>query len=55
MNFIWLFLVTAIFCLVGALLGVFFIGFVKNPKIAELGAMLIVMPQIFLSEESSQS
>lgn len=44
-----LFLITPAFCLVGASLGVFFIGFVQDPKVAAIGSMAIVMPQMFLS------
>lgn len=44
-----LFLIAPIFCLVGASLGMFFIGFVQDAKVAQMGAMLIVMPQMFFS------
>ncbi|MCX7747065.1 MAG: ABC transporter permease [Clostridia bacterium] len=44
-----LFLITPAFCLVGASLGVFFIGFVQDSKVAQMGAMLIVMPQMFFA------
>lgn len=49
MSIAWLFLVTPAFCLVGASLGIFFIGFVNNSKTVEAGVMLLVMPQMFLS------
>ena len=48
-QMLWLLLVTPIFCLSGASLGVFFIGFVQDSKVAQMGAMLIVMPQMFFS------
>lgn len=44
-----LLVITPIFCLSGASLGIFFIGFVTDPKVAQMGAMLIVMPQMFFS------
>lgn len=44
-----LFLVTPAFCLVGSSLGAFFIGFVQDPKAAQMGAMLIAMPQMFFA------
>jgi ABC-2 type transport system permease protein len=44
-----LILVIPSFCLVGASLGVFFIGFVQDPKATSVGIMAIVMPQMFLS------
>lgn len=44
-----LILVTPVFCLVGASLGMFFIGFVQDAKVAQMGAMIIVMPQMFFS------
>ena len=44
-----LFLITPTFCLVGASLGMLFIGFVQDAKVAQMGAMLIVMPQMFFS------
>jgi ABC-2 type transport system permease protein len=44
-----LILVTPAFCLVGASLGVFFIGFVQDPKAIQIGIMENVMPQMFLS------
>lgn len=49
MQMIRLFLITPAFCLAGASLGIFFIGFVRDPQAAQLGAMAIVMPQMFLS------
>jgi len=42
-----LILVIPAFCLVGASLGVFFIGFVQDPRVAQMGVMLICMPQMF--------
>lgn len=48
-QMLWLLLVTPVFCLSGASLGIFFIGFVQDPKVAQMGAMLIVMPQMFFS------
>ncbi|GIO32523.1 MULTISPECIES: hypothetical protein [Paenibacillus] len=44
-----MFLITPLFCLVGGLLGIFFIGFVHDSKTADIGSMLLVMPQMFLS------
>ncbi len=44
-----LFLMIPAFCMVGASLGVFFIGFVQNAKVAQMGALLICMPQMFLA------
>jgi ABC-2 type transport system permease protein len=44
-----LILITPAFCLVGASLGMFFIGFVQDAKVAQMGAMIIVMPQMFFS------
>lgn len=44
-----LILATPVFCLVGASLGIFFIGFVQSSKAAQMGAMLICMPQMFLA------
>ncbi len=38
-----------ILALAGGALGVLFIGFVQDPKIADVGTMLVVMPQMFLS------
>ena len=38
-----------ILALAGGALGVLFIGFVQDPKIADVGSMLVVMPQMFLS------
>lgn len=49
MSIVWLFLITPVFCLVGASLGMFFIGFVTDSKVADVGSMLLVMPQMFLS------
>lgn len=49
MSIVWLFLITPIFCLVGASLGIFFIGFVNDSKVADTGSMLLVVPQMFLS------
>ncbi len=49
MQIVKLILITPAFCLVGASLGIFFIGFVQDAKVAQMGVMLIVMPQIFLS------
>lgn len=48
-QMLWLLLITPVFCLSGASLGIFFIGFVTDPKVAQMGAMLIVMPQMFFS------
>lgn len=44
-----LILVIPVFCLVGASLGLFFIGFVRDPKVAQMGAMLICMPQMLMA------
>lgn len=49
MSIVWLILVTPVFCLVGASLGIFFISFVNDSKVADIGSMLLVMPQMFLS------
>lgn len=49
MQIVWLFLITPVFCLAGASLGAFFIGFVRDSKVAQMGAMLIVMPQMFFA------
>lgn len=49
MQMVRLFLITPVFCLVGGSLGMFFIGFVQDSKVAQMGAMLIVMPQMFFS------
>jgi ABC-2 type transport system permease protein len=38
-----------IMALAGGALGVLFIGFVQDPKVADVGSMLVVMPQMFLS------
>jgi ABC-2 type transport system permease protein len=37
------------FCLVGASFGMFFIGLIHDPKVAQMGALLICMPQMFLA------
>lgn len=37
------------FCLVGAAFGIFFIGFIQDSKVAQMGALLICMPQMFLA------
>lgn len=49
MHIVWLFAITPIFSLVGASLGIFFIGFVQDSKVADVGSMLLVMPQMFLA------
>jgi ABC-2 type transport system permease protein len=49
LQMLWLLLTTPIFCLAGASLGIFFIGFIQDSKVAQMGAMLIVMPQMFFS------
>jgi ABC-2 type transport system permease protein len=38
-----------IMALAGGALGVLFIGFVQDPKLADVGSMLLIMPQMFLS------
>jgi ABC-2 type transport system permease protein len=38
-----------ILALAGGALGVLFIGFVQDPKTADIGSMLLIMPQMFLS------
>ncbi|GAA0379597.1 ABC transporter permease [Bacillus horti] len=48
-NLIWLLLLTPVIGLVGASLGIFFIGFVRDSKTADAGSMLLVMPQLLLS------
>ncbi len=37
------------FCLAGGAPGVFFIGFAREPKVAGMGSLLLVFPQMFLS------
>lgn len=49
MQMFRLFLITPTFCLVGASLGMLFIGFIQDAKVAQMGAMLLVMPQMFFS------
>ncbi|MFA1821099.1 ABC transporter permease [Virgibacillus oceani] len=49
MNMVWLLLITPIIGMVGASLGIFFIGFVRDAKTADAGSMLLVMPQLLLS------
>lgn len=49
MHIVWLFLITPLFCLVGGALGIFFIGFVQDSKAADVGSMLLIMPQMFLA------
>lgn len=44
-----LILVIPVFCLVGASLGIFFVGLIQDPKAAQMGALLICMPQMFLA------
>lgn len=44
-----LFLITPVFCLVGASLGMLFIGFVQDVNVAQMGSMILVMPQMFFS------
>lgn len=44
-----LILISPVFCLAGGALGVCFIGFVRDPKVAGQGAILMVFPQMFLS------
>lgn len=48
-NLIGLIALTPLFCLVGASLGVFFIGFVSDSRTADMGSWLLIMPQMFLS------
>lgn len=43
-----LLLLSPVLCLAGGALGVFFIGFVRDPKVAGMGAILLVFPQMFL-------
>jgi ABC-2 type transport system permease protein len=38
-----------VMALAGGALGVLFIGFVQDPKLADVGSMLLIMPQMFLS------
>ena len=38
-----------VLALAGGALGVLFIGFVHDPKVADIGSMLVVMPQMFLA------
>lgn len=49
MSFVWLLLLSPLFSLVGAALGIFFIIFITDSKVADIGSMLITMPQMFLS------
>lgn len=49
MNIVWLFAITPVFGLVGASLGIFFIGFVQDSKVADMGSLLLIMPQMFLA------
>jgi ABC-2 type transport system permease protein len=49
MDVVRLLLVTPIFCLAGGALGTCFIGFVRDPKVAGMGSLLLVFPQMFLS------
>ncbi|MEH7417267.1 ABC transporter permease [Neobacillus drentensis] len=49
MSIVWLLLVSPLFSLVGAALGIFFISFVTDSKVADFGSMLLIMPQMFLS------
>lgn len=49
MQFFRLILVTPAFSLVGGSLGIFFIGFVQDSKLAQMGVMLLIMPQMFFS------
>ena len=48
-RFVSIILAMPAFCLVGASFGMFFIGLIRDPKVAQMGALLICMPQIFLS------
>lgn len=49
MHIVYLFLLTPLFCLVAGSLGILFIGFVQDSKAADIGSMMIVLPQMFLS------
>ncbi len=42
-------LLSPVLCLAGGALGIFFIGFVRDPKVAGMGSLLLVFPQMFLS------
>lgn len=48
-NLVWFLMITPVIAMVGASLGIFFIGFVRDPKTANSGSMLLVMPQLLLS------
>lgn len=48
-HIVYLFLISPLFCLVGGALGIFFIGFVQDSKTADMGSILLIMPQMFLS------
>ena len=48
-KFVRLLLLAPVLCLAGGALGVFFIGFVRDPKVAGMGSLLLVFPQMFLS------
>jgi ABC-2 type transport system permease protein len=48
-DFAYTLLLTPILTLNGAALGVLFIGFVQNPKVAGVAGFLLVFPQMFLS------
>ncbi len=42
-------LLSPLLCLAGGALGVCFIGFVRDPKVADMGSLLLVFPQMFLA------
>jgi ABC-2 type transport system permease protein len=44
-----IFAIAPIVCLIAGSLGVIFIGFVSDPKVADMGSAMLVMPQMFLS------
>ncbi|HET7627518.1 MAG TPA: ABC transporter permease [Bacillales bacterium] len=48
-DIVRLFLISPLFCLVGGSLGMFFIGFVTDSRVADFGSFLLIMPQMFLS------
>jgi ABC-2 type transport system permease protein len=48
-GLIRLLLLTPVLSVAGGALGMLFIGFVRNPQVAGMGAMLLVFPQMFLS------
>ncbi|SDR99543.1 ABC-2 type transport system permease protein [Paenibacillaceae bacterium GAS479] len=48
-HIVYVFLLTPLFCLVGGSLGILFIGIVNDSKTADIGSMMLIMPQMFLA------